>query len=89
MSMQAAAAPREEEEAPPGSKASDGRPGDGREEEAARGAHREPRDYLGGAVCALGQLVLTNVVVAGNTAAYGGGLYSEAGIEVPRAHTRT
>jgi hypothetical protein len=42
----------------------------------------DARDWLGGAVCALGRLVLTNVAVRGSEAAYGGGLYTEGVVEI-------
>ena len=42
----------------------------------------DPRRRLGGAVCSVGQLVLTNVAVRDNFAESGGGIYSEGQLEV-------
>ena len=49
---------------------------------AMREVAADPRASLGGAVSALGKLVLTNTVVSGNRAVNGGGLYTEGEVEV-------
>lgn len=49
---------------------------------AMREVEGDPRASLGGAVSALGKLVLTNTVVSGNRAVNGGGLYTEGEVEV-------
>ena len=49
---------------------------------AMREVKGDARAALGGAVSALGKLVLTNTVVSGNRAVNGGGLYTEGEVEV-------
>ena len=46
----------------------------------------DPRASLGGAVCAFGKLVLSNVVMRNNRAINGGAIYTEAPLDARNSH---